>query len=682
VETVEAPIPFTGDLAERIPIVLGVSGHLDVRPIDVGLLKSAVAAILDDLKLRYPHTPLTLLSSLARGADQLTAEVAREHRVRIVAPLPFPAEIYANSSTFNGHDEARKRFEKFVGSGEVETFVVPLPNGPEDDDLRAWEEIAKEGLQSRVCYANAGGYIVRHCHALIALWDGQPPAKPSGTAEIVLCKLQGKPPALYPWKKPLLWGSENGPVFAICAPKVQSDDNAPITNQQTKPGECRVLVPGTKMPVSSRDLPWRATGLKRLWRRAIQATGIGSTRSHERAEWQQFHQTCQTIEEFNCDADENSAGIQKRIAKLAGSTLWEQANDIALPGSMRALQALRETAAEVANRLDPWLQTAQILLFVLLFLAVLSFHLYAEWFDITQERAEHSPYPLAAFVFLLLVIGFVVTAVWYVRISERRLDYRALAEALRVRIFWGAAGIAESVADSYLGQMRTEMAWARRALQNSAPPPRVWQEYFERQSVEGQLDRLREVRDAWVLKQKDYFVEKFRQRHFFGGLLRRYGFAAAAIGWLLAAALLVGWIRSGTTAPNTSLQAESTPKQGVQGTVIAGPAPTPNADKPIFSPIDIIHPWDSWLIASGALVLLGGLLVAYCERCSHEELAKQYEHMAAVFTQGSKELESHLSAGDTRAAQDVLRALGQVAITEHSQWLILRRNRPFELLIH
>jgi hypothetical protein len=74
--------------------------------------------------------------------------------------------------------------------------------------------------------------------------------------------------------------------------------------------------------------------------------------------------------------------------------------------------------------------------------------------------------------------------------------------------------------------------------------------------------------------------------------------------------------------------------------------------------------------------------VAYCERCSDEELAKQYERMKAVSMQGATEVKDHLDKKDTQAAQKVIRALGDEAITEHVQWLILRRNRPFELLIH
>ena len=89
------------------------------------------------------------------------------------------------------------------------------------------------------------------------------------------------------------------------------------------------------------------------------------------------------------------------------------------------------------------------------------------------------------------------------------------------------------------------------------------------------------------------------------------------------------------------------------------------------------------LILSGTLVLSGGLLVAYCERRSHDELAKQYERMTKIFTQGEAEIRKHLDAEnlDLPKVQDVLTALGREAIMENAQWLILRRNRPFELPI-
>ncbi len=80
-------------------------------------------------------------------------------------------------------------------------------------------------------------------------------------------------------------------------------------------------------------------------------------------------------------------------------------------------------------------------------------------------------------------------------------------------------------------------------------------------------------------------------------------------------------------------------------------------------------------------MIFGGLLIAYCERQGYEELARQYERMEIVFSNGGKELTDHLAKGDVAAAQRVIEALGREAIVEHAEWYMLRRARAVELHI-
>ena len=82
-----------------------------------------------------------------------------------------------------------------------------------------------------------------------------------------------------------------------------------------------------------------------------------------------------------------------------------------------------------------------------------------------------------------------------------------------------------------------------------------------------------------------------------------------------------------------------------------------------------------------AAVVFGGLCIAYCERCAYEDLAKQFERMRIVFRNGDRELKKHLDNNDVERAQKVIEELGNEAIIEHSQWLILRRARPLQVPI-
>src|SRR5438094_7688168 len=86
--------PIPSARAACLPLVLGITGHRDLRDEDIPGLEAAVKAIFADLQARCPNTPLMLLSPLAEGADRLAARVALDMGVRLVVPLPMPRQLY------------------------------------------------------------------------------------------------------------------------------------------------------------------------------------------------------------------------------------------------------------------------------------------------------------------------------------------------------------------------------------------------------------------------------------------------------------------------------------------------------------------------------------------------------------------------------------------------------------
>src|SRR5262249_1061737 len=140
---------------------------------------------------------------------------------------------------------------------------------------------------------------------------------------------------------------------------------------------------------------------------------------------------------------------------------------------------------------------------------------------------------LPAFVVLTGVCGVIVALAFYRRLYERRLDYRAFGEALRVRLCWAAAGIGESVADTYLVQVRGEMGWARRALLAIAPTPAVWQRNFDDLPTNAaKMERLEHVTKEWVVGQRKFYGMAADRNHASDSKLEFRGFGIAILGFL------------------------------------------------------------------------------------------------------------------------------------------------------
>jgi hypothetical protein len=617
----------------RVSIVLGITGHRDIRDEDEPAIRSTVAKLFLDFKNRFPHSPFRLLSSLAPGADQLIADVAEECGLEIMAPLPFPPELYSSSSTFEGSPvAAQTKLHGWLSSKRAKAWVVPFPQGPDSKDQIGWQKFVQDREKRHSCYANAGGYIARHCHVLIGLWDGEFSGANSGTEEIIEYKLHGKRPALFPWHEPLGSGDEIGPVYIIHTPRVGSKESP---DHRPAPGELLVKIETLDYGVPSEELWWKPSLVHRL------RQPFSSPSKSPLAAWRQFMEKMQAVDEFNRDISSTShkPELRQRLESKKKSSVWHLSEHGRVPEELHHLLLLRETAAVLAAQLEGKFAKWQSALFFLVFLGVFIFDVYdhASLFGSNSEILSHKPVLVRLFLLAIGACLAIAGWVWSQRLNERRLDYRALAETLRVRIYWALAGIGISVADSYLGQLRGEISWARLTMKISAPPPMLWQERFQGQTPEHQLEQLRLVEKEWVNGQAKFYEDSFGKRRRAHAWFRVRGLSC--VGLSLAIAV---WL--------------SLPDHGK-------------------------HPPDVVLVLVNVLLLIGALLLLYSERQSNEDLAKQYERMTELFKAGGTELKAHLHAQpeNIKAAQETIIALGKEAISEHSQWLILRRNRPFEV---
>ena len=222
----EPPQQATSLPDSLIPIVVGITGHRDLRLDDIPRLEGEVRKIFLNLKHNYPDTPLITLSPLAEGADRLVARIGLEQGAQLYVPLPLPRAEYEKD--FNT-PESGSEFNQLIEQS-AECFELPLLIGNTPENIREY------GPERNLQYTQVGAFIVRHSHVLIALWDGTDNGLEGGTAQIVEYKLKGIPETY----KPLQYHLEiidTGPVYHIVTPRQRNPQ------PQGEPFSFKLLLP-------------------------------------------------------------------------------------------------------------------------------------------------------------------------------------------------------------------------------------------------------------------------------------------------------------------------------------------------------------------------------------------------------------------------------------------------------
>ncbi|MDX1934970.1 MAG: hypothetical protein SFU56_20420 [Capsulimonadales bacterium] len=443
-----------------LPLVVGITGHRDLRPEDTAKLEAQVAALFAELEAAYPHTPLHILSPLAEGADRLVARIALARGVRLIVPLPMvQAEYEKDFSTSESLEEFRSLLARADRSLE-------LPYLPGNDAGNVCDAACRAEQ-----YALVGAYVVRHCQILIALWNGVSRGEGGGTGTILEYRHEGIPERLLATlletesaSGSTLDPPETGPVYHIVTPRRHHPElkGEPFTLNRYYPGK-KVTdeEEGEAIPES-------------------QAT---------------FDRIFANMEEFNRNVlrAEADPDLSAKLRRNAGYLIADETAATLDPAlrTLRQAYALTDTLAqEYQQRTFGMLK----LLIGIVFLAGVAFELSAK---LAPDNARLG----------LIFPGMIGVAwvLWYSTVSrgawqDRYQDYRALAEGLRVEFFWRLAGIGTSVADNYLRKQRGELDWIRIAIRNLSENAGA-----EGTAPLGTAEHLGYVQKHWVADQARYF---------------------------------------------------------------------------------------------------------------------------------------------------------------------------------
>ena len=561
------------------PLVIGVTSHRNIPAREIEAIRARVRDLFARLQHEFPHSPLIVLSALAEGGDQLVAEEALRSGARLIAPLPLPRDLYERDFT----DAAtRENFSALCARAQV--IQLPLLPG------HTSQGIERHGVERDRQYAQAGVFIARHCHLLLAIWDGKRSDLLGGTAQVVQYYLSGAMPGLIERRRGArryLFGSGDERLVCHIVCSRDAADRAPEPPLQV--GQV-------------------------LWRTANEISAPDAAMPSP------FRAVFAHADAFNADAAKYHGQIAAADGQDAGATTTGRTEE-----RLPSIALLFRAADWLAVHFQKRVLLAMRITYTVAALMGIAFAVYD---NLTAQGGM-----IYAFL-LLFVAGIIISTLAKRRGWHRKyLDYRALAEGLRVQGYWHRAGISltgdlEFAHDNLLQKQDIELGWTRNVMRSAGLDDTTPQN----------AGTLREVIHEWVGDnpqdgQLGYYRRKTAQRERTHRLTEAIGATSLYVGIGISVVLAALAYRLSADAKN-----------------------------------DLI-------VIMAVFSVAAAVREAYAYRKADKELIKQYRFMQRIFADARAALDH---AQDTDEQRDILRALGEAALAEHAEWAMMHRQRPLE----
>lgn len=430
---------------------------------------------------------------------------------------------------------------------------------------------ARHGPERDRQYLQAGLYVANHCHVLLAMWDGRAAGGTGGTAQIVRYHLGGALPGAR---------RARDNMRTVLA----GDDDSLALH----------------LPIDRRTSASRGPAREPEWLTCSGSRPVAEGLPGE------FAAIFARMDAFEADRRRLRPGTDADIDDPV-CRLMHQADLLAIGQQRRMLLAVRGIHG-------------------LALLMGLAFLLYS---DLGAPDWMLWLF-LMFFVLGLATAGLASRNDWH----RKYVDYRALAEGLRVQAFWRRAGLSaigapEFAHDNFLQKQDVELAWIRNVMRQAellAPPVQpgdvalddVVEEWVGRPGVGGQLA---------------YYARKSAEHARHHLRTRAIGHACLWAGIALSVVLVLF-------------------ARGLEG-----------------------FTQDVLVSLMGAFSLIAAVREAYAYRKADRELVRQYRFMHRIYRNARGALDA--AASDAERAE-ILRALGEAALAEHAEWTLMHRERTVE----
>jgi len=332
-----------------------------------------------------------------------------------------------------------------------------------------------------------------------------------------------------------------------------------------------------------------------------------------------FRITFARTDEFNVDADEHAAPMDVDSSA---------ATDDAARRGVAAIDRMFRSADWLAIHFQRRVVLAMRVLYTLAALMAIAFTVY--------DNLPSQDNMLYVFLLLFVLGGFIVVLANRRGWHRKYLDYRALAEGLRVQSYWRRAGIsltgdAEFARDNFLQKQDVELGWVRNVMRSaeleSGGPARASDAQAVAQVIADWIG------DGRRTGQLEYYSRKAALRTRTHRLTEAIGLASLCVGIGISVVLAIFASQLSPDSKNELVMTMA-----------------------VFS-------------------IVAGVRAAYAYKKADKELIKQYRYMQHIFDQARVALKN---TDDAREQREILRLLGEAALAEQVEWALMHRQRPLE----
>jgi len=458
-------------------------------------------------------------------------------------------------------------------------------------------EIAQRGSMRDAQYAQAGELIAGAAFILLALWDGRPAENVAGTAGTVESRLSRRAwlgTAERPAQQDLLPNLPPDFVYHIV---VSRQGSPPLAGLMPLQAGYRSSMQGpleAPFPTTASLIGLRTSELNKTLRRKARAI-------------QRHNEEIQLTGELAAPPANVVA-----VARLFSAVDWY---------AMRMRRSVMRCVYA----------TSALMMLMGIFFLIYSDH---------RNNCVLCHYSilafLAAFLTLLGLNRLSAARHWH----RRHLESRALAEGLRVELFWAVAGVA-----------REGMPAPHRALLKQADPGLEWIPNAARAASL----MLADVQSTGIAGGVEFAIRRWvgsiSDRNSQSQQLRYYGQASRARGALATLAERVAGV---AVIIGVGLAAIL----GAEELLLGGSKST-----------------ELMLFGIGLFSLLAAVVDALVHKTAERELQRQYSYMHDVFLAAHDRLVAARTDDERRS---ILAQLGRAALAEHAAWLLIHRDRPID----